>query len=651
MFAKFILGCTLCICLCANAQPLFPIKTSPADPAFKLLPLGEIKAGGWLKKQIEQNLNGFTGYLDSLAPDLLLKDDIYAAKRISAKVKSKDLGAKSDGGEWQVQFLWWNSETQGNWLDGLLRSAAVVNDTAMFNKAAFYVRHILASQDADGYLGIYDSALRYNFNNENGELWSKATILRFLLGWYELTKDSTVLAAIERAIDNLMKNWPINASNPFFSSNPDVSGLSHGIMIIDVLERLHSLTANEKYLAYGLFLYERFSASVLNEDAQLAKLLQFQLNLKGHGVHTYEHLRAVAFAYFASQHPTLKEALANFLRKIERTQTPSGGAAGDEFIAGRMADADDTGYEFCSLHELMHGYATLVQYAGKGLYGDKAERILFNAALGASHPESSSICYLKTDNVFQLTGGKHGDTLDKHQTRYRYSPVHREAAVCCVPNAGRIFPYYVQHMWMKTDQGLAATLLGPSKVETTVNNCRVSIEAVTEYPFSNKLNFNLEASQPVEFEIKIRKPKWVKGLTVSVPYTDMGDWINISKKWNEIDSVEVIYDFSPEVKTVGNNKVFVEPGPLVYCLPTAAEATVTRTFSFGSLKEINYHSSNRINYKVSLINPATIVSPNVIYMNMLNPQTEKWEKVRLVPMAGTILRRVTFDVEKLHKHP
>ena len=170
--------------------------------------------------------------------------------------------------------------------------------------------------------------------------------------------------------------------------------------------------------------------------------------------------------------------------------------------------------------------------------------------------------------------------------------------------------------------------------------------------FSNKkLNFNFKASQPVEFEIKIRKPKWVKGLTVSVPYTDMGDWIVISKKWNVIDSVEVVYDFSAEVKPAGGNQVFIEAGPLVYCLPAAAEPTVTRTFSFGSLKEINYRSSNSINYKVSLMNPATIVSPNVINMNMLNLQTEKWEKVRLVPMAGTILRRVTFDVEKLHKHP
>jgi hypothetical protein len=287
-----------------------------------------------------------------------------------------------------------------------------------------------------------------------------------------------------------------------------------------------------------------------------------------------------------------------------------------------------------------------MQYAGKGLYGDIAERILFNAALGATHPDCNSICYLKTDNVFELTGGKHGDTLDKHQTRYRYSPVHREAAVCCVPNAGRIFPYFVQHMWMKTDKGLAATLLGPSKVETTINNSRVSIENITDYPFGNKFKFSISANQPMEFEFKIRKPKWVKEVTVSMPYTDMGDWIAISKMWNAIDSVEVVYQFLPELKPAGGNQAFIEAGPLVYCLPLAAEPTVTRTFSFGLLKEINYRTSNPINYKVSLNNTPAIVSPNVINLNMLNPQTEKWEKVQLVPMAGTILRRVTFELQK-----
>src|SRR5690606_24075586 len=100
--------------------------------------------------------------------------------RLSKNIRSKDVGALGDEGEWQVQFLWWNSETQSNWRDGYIRSAILAENKTHLKKAAEYVEYILSTQDEDGYLGIYDQELRYNFDNENGELWAKATLLRGL---------------------------------------------------------------------------------------------------------------------------------------------------------------------------------------------------------------------------------------------------------------------------------------------------------------------------------------------------------------------------------------------------------------------------------------------------------------------------------------
>jgi DUF1680 family protein len=75
----------------------------------------------------------------------------------------------------------------------------------------------IATQDEDGYIGIYDKELRYNFNSENGELWSKASLYRGLLAYYEYTNDEKVFTAVERAVENVMVNYPINASSPFYS--------------------------------------------------------------------------------------------------------------------------------------------------------------------------------------------------------------------------------------------------------------------------------------------------------------------------------------------------------------------------------------------------------------------------------------------------
>ncbi len=361
------------LCQTNPETPFEKIKGNPET--FQSLFFSAIKPTGWLKEQLENNLNGFTGHLDNLVPDLIVKDDIYNKNRLSKNVKSKDVGAISDGGDWQVQFLWWNSETQSNWWDGYIRSAILADNTQHLARIENYIKRILSSQDTDGYLGIYDKELRYKFDNENGELWAKTTLLRGLLAWYEYKKDKTILSAIERATQNVMANYLINASHPFYSIKPDAGGLTHGLVFTDVLEKLFQLTKKEEYRDYCLFLYKDFSEQVLNEDAQYKKLADSNYKLKGHGVHTYEHLRAVAAAFYASGNPQLKTALNNFLDKINSTATVSGGPIGDEWIAGRNADETSTGYEYCSMQELMNSYEDLFLKTGESQFGDKVERL------------------------------------------------------------------------------------------------------------------------------------------------------------------------------------------------------------------------------------------------------------------------------------
>ncbi|NBP67851.1 MAG: hypothetical protein EBU52_03825, partial [Cytophagia bacterium] len=261
--------------MCTSSKKETPELEKITPIAEKLSPLSfsEIKPTGWLKKQMQNDLDGFIGHLDSLVPDLILQDDIYGKNRLTTKVKNKNVGAISDGGDWEVQFLWWNSETQGNWLDAYIRNAILVDDKNHLARAKRIIEKMISTQDEDGYLGIYDKELRYHFTNENGELWSKVVLLRGMLAWYEYTKDENVLKSIIKASENVMINYPAYQSHPFYSTQPNVSGLSHGLMITDIFEHLHRLTGEKKYRDYCLFLYNDFSVQTLNEDAQYKKLI------------------------------------------------------------------------------------------------------------------------------------------------------------------------------------------------------------------------------------------------------------------------------------------------------------------------------------------------------------------------------------------
>jgi uncharacterized protein len=619
----------------ATSQQLIPER-------FKLFPVGAIKPSAWLKERINEDLSGFTGKLDSLVPDLILKDEIYGKDRLTRKVKSKELGALGEAGDWQVQLLWWNSETQSNWWDGYLRAAILTGSKPHLQRVQKYVRQILATQDRDGYLGIYSPEMRYRFDYENGELWSKATLLRGLIAWYEYSRDPAVLTAIEKAVRNVMTNYPINQSHPFYSTKPDVGGLSHGLMFTDVLESLYRISGDRSLLEYATFCYKDFSEQILNEDAQVSKLLNADLPLKGHGVHTYEHLRSLAQAYQSTGLPELKSAMFNFLKKIERTTTPSGGPVGDEWIGGKPANSTSRGYEYCSLQELMHSYLELYLKSGDPVFAEKAEHLFLNAAEGARHPGKSCIAYLKTDNSYFMTGGLNGDSSVKNQTRYKYSPAHQDAAVCCVPNAGRITPYFIQYMWLKDGANLVANLLGPAELNTKIGGKDVRIREDLSFTDKQTVRFSVRGNG-ASFSIRIRKPAWASTYQASKPVTEQDGYLVITQRWAGEQSFEIEFSPALEAHQDLDGEYYFSYGPFILAHPIPATESISRLFPIQGFADLKYQPVNLIIYKY---NASVLPEPTGKHLQFrfaaFNPVSGLQEDILLEPMGRTILRQVTF---------
>ncbi|MES2486789.1 MAG: hypothetical protein V4581_12690, partial [Bacteroidota bacterium] len=338
----------------------------------------------------------------------------------------------------------------------------------------------------------------------------------------------------------------------------------------------------------------------------------------------------------------LKEALKKFEDKILQETAPSGGPVGDEWIAGKPADATSRGYEYCSLQELLHSYASLQQKSGNSIYGDKIERLFFNAAQGARNPQHSCIAYLKSDNSYAMTGGLNGDTSDKNQTRYSYSPVHKEAAVCCVPNAGRIAPYYVQNMWLKEgNESLVASLLGPCEVVTSINNKNVGIKEVTEYPYGSIVKFEVTADNAA-FTLKIRLPEWGANFKVNLPYTLQNGYICIDKTWTGTETITL--EFMPDVETKQDNKgeYYFTYGPLVLAHAIEAEEKQVKFYPLPGFADLHYIPKNMIIYQYDNAKLKKKVNSLIFETKLYNPKTGKGETVTLVPMGQTILRQVTF---------
>ena len=563
-------------------------------------PAAEVLTQGWIADQMREDLvSGFVGHLDRLAPDLLVDDDIYGRDRLTAAVDAKDLGALSDDAEWNQQFLWWNSETQSNWRDGWLRHAYLVGDEDHREAARTYVEAILATQDDEGYLGIYAPDLRFAEAGENGELWAQATLLRALLGYHGHTGDARVLVAVRRAVERTMAGYPAPAaqgagSRPF-GSEPSYAGVAHGLAFTDVLWELAHLTGDARFGAYARWLYEEYGTAPVSEtDVQPDALLDPARGFAGHGVHTYEHWRALTIAGAAAEGDAeaafrYQRLQAAYQAKLERALTPSGGPNGDEFCH-REGSAGQTGYEYCSIQELPHSYGLLVEATGDPTWADRMESLVFNVGLGARDPNEGGVAYLKTDDSLSMLGaeGFRPPGSEIAQTRYMYSPVHREAAVCCVPNAGRLLPTYLRYQWLRgvRDGGpqIVALLFGASTVNTTVDGVPVTITQRGDYPGGLDLAFALEVDGEADFTWSIRRPAWAWDLDIigvdAARITATGGLVHVCGPWRGAREVTVRLHAEPEVRTAAG-EALAAWGPLLFAQPIPGRREVVRTHPAG----------------------------------------------------------------------
>jgi DUF1680 family protein len=595
---------------------------------------------------MQKDLDGFVGHLDQLVPELMIKDRIYGEDRLSRNTKSKSVGNLQGEDEWSIQYLWWNSESQSNWWDGYLRHAFLLDDPVHLKKVGSFIDYILSTQDADGYIGIYAPDLRYQFTGENGELWSKATLYRVLLAYYDATGDMRVFQAVVKAVRNVMENYPINDSAPFKASRP-YAGTAHGLLFTDILSQLWQLTGDEAYRDYIIFLFKDYSLHELSEkDVQLSNIFDEDYRHSGHGVHTYEHLRSLAAAFFASKDPELEKALSIYLERIQRSMTPSGGPIGDEWILGRDADANDTGYEYCSIQELMDSYLFLFQYQADPLFAELAEKIFLNAAQGARHPEHSSIAYLKTDNSFEMCGRKFGEEAgNPPQTRYKYSPAHQDVAVCCSPNAGRVYPYFVQQMWMTDEHGFLLLFPGPCELQTVWNGRKLTIRQHTSYPFDYSIRLQVLTDGPVTFALKIRKPAWSKKIEINTGYVTQEHWLVINKEWKNNQEIEIRLTPVLNTHTTPAGESYFSYGPLVLALPIPASETRTRDYPLPGFFDTHHTAEAIADYRYP---GGPIIKKQgelLFFADLVDAKSGGLVKAGLVPMGKTLLRQISF------KHP
>ncbi|MEM8907788.1 MAG: beta-L-arabinofuranosidase domain-containing protein [Bacteroidota bacterium] len=631
----------------------FEKERAPIQPAFQAFPTGSNRPKGWLLDMMQQDLHhGIVGALDELYPGIHA-DDLYHTHRRGGMDDVPEMGdLVLTGAPWETSIMWWNAETIGNWWDGFVRHAYLTQDEKSIQQSKAIVERLLAAQTEDGYLGIYKPNLRYQHKGSNGELWAQTTAFRMLLAYYEITQDSRALQAVEKAMAVTMKHYHQDARNPFDLKNA-FGGVTHGLMLTDVCETLHRITQNQAYQDYAVYLYQAFSTYNINRafnDLRYPFLVKEQVSFTGHGVHTYEHFRTLLNAYHQTGYEELKTAYNNALTQLDRCLLPSGAGHAMEWIDGLDADPTSTASEYCTMLELRNFFGTAAQKTGGVSYADKAEKLTFNAMLGARNQDGTAISYGKPDNCYKLDGR----SLDgeEKEVRYKYSPTHSEPAVCCVPNYTRNLTYYLDQMWGQSTDGIAAILYGPAQLKTTIKGVEVTIEQVTNYPYSDQIKLNVQTAQPIELTLYFRKPTWTKKMTFDNEEALLEDgFYVIKKRWESETTLQIAFENEVQAKTFRNGEQYFQRGPIVYALDIPSQRENIKTYELDGFHDY-YCLAKNDDYKNLMVSKKELNFEFVagelpsLKGTLVDDKTKELKNVNLKPMGQTILRKVTFPVQE-----
>jgi len=396
---------------------------------------------------------------------------------------------------------------------------------------------------------------------ERYDLWGQLLATKVLVQYHEATGDERCLTALEkvlRQIDRHIDRRPLFDWGQFRW----FEGL---IAIYWLYERSGErwlLDLAVKLRAQG------FDWAAFFADWPLRKpTSKGRWNFMGHVVNNAMALKAQALWWRFSSDDRDRRAVYQMLEQLDRYHgMVTGIFSGDECLAGTNPSQ---GTELCAVVEAMYSLEALISILGDPAFGDRLEKIAFNALPATFSPDMWAHQYDQQVNQVECSvkEGRNWTTNGPESNIFGVEPNYG----CCTANLSQGWPKFAAHLWMwAEDNGLAAVAYAPNQVSTEVDGVPVRIKLETDYPFRDALSFQVTCSRPVAFPLLLRIPAWAKGAVIQLAgekiYPKPGEFQRIERQWNGVTTLALRLPMSPVLTPRPRDAVAIERGPLVYAL-------------------------------------------------------------------------------------
>lgn len=652
------------------------LQDTLAPYSYTEIPLGSIKPKGWLLDQLQIMRDGSTGHLDE----------------IHEKIKEENngwLGGTGDGWE----------ETP-YWLDGAVPLAYLLDDPILKPKIIRYINWTLNNQRPSGYFGPITKAetekgIEITPDNcaEGEDWWPKMIMLKVLKQHFEATNDPRVIPFMKRYFTyqaTALKKCPLGKWTEWATSR----GADNTMMV----QWLYTQTKDKSLLKLAEQIESQsfeWSTWLGNRDWVMwaAANQTGELWMRRHAVNIGMALKAPVINYQRTADQKYIKAIKTGWNDLMTLHgLPMGIFSGDEDLHGN----DPTqGVELCAIVESMFSLENIISMTGDIQYMDALERMTFNALPAQTTDTYNEKQYFQIANQVQISRGVFDFSLPFDRQMNNVLGL-RSGYTCCTANMHQGWTKFTSHLWYGTsDHGIAALAYSPNQLTTGVgaSNTEVIINEVTNYPFDDKINFEISTKKPVNFPFKLRIPSWCKEAITSINGQKLrsdkgGQIITISRIWKNSDILTLHLPMEVTTSNWGKNSRTIERGPLVYALKLGERwekgteekegdyfsVYPTEDWNYGLLEEIVKNPKENLEVKVkplsdkfiwNLQNAPIEITASAkkipqwklvdgvahqpvtdrtgIYKGMVEPEVKK---ITLVPYGFTKVRIVAFPVVK-----